>query len=370
VKKGRLWGVPVSAAAMWVRMTDTVVITKTMYGFKSLLTAGRTRFAAAAACVIALVLTAACGLQTAPAPLSSEPIRIASYVWPGSFWIDVAHDKGWFREAGLNVERVDVNQKYFSSMEQVNSGKLHAMGFTQYDLVRHVAAGNDLAGIIAIDYSETAEALIAKPGIRRLQDLRGKKVALHRGTYLEYLLSVVAQRDHLDLQEITLVDRSGDEAIADFLAGRVDAVLAWEPYVSEAKNAGGVQIFSAGDFPGLTYSVFTLRRDFIQAHPREVDALVKVWHRTERFIRNHPDEACDIVARVAKEPLPYVKGLLGADRVLDITDNRRAFSYAAGFESLHGSWRRMNDFMLDRGLVSRRVDSPAHLDSRFIRALQ
>jgi hypothetical protein len=30
----------------------------------------------------------------------------------------------------------------------------------------------------------------------------------------------------------------------------------------------------------------------------------------------------------------------------------------------------MNDFMLNRGLVSRRVDSPAHLDSRFIRALE
>jgi hypothetical protein len=30
----------------------------------------------------------------------------------------------------------------------------------------------------------------------------------------------------------------------------------------------------------------------------------------------------------------------------------------------------MNDFMLDRGLATRRVDSPAHLDSRFIRALQ
>jgi NitT/TauT family transport system substrate-binding protein len=284
--------------------------------------------------------------------------------------VDVASDKGWFREAGLNVERVDVNGKYFEAMHDVNSGQLHAMGFSQYDLVRHVAAGNDLVGIIAIDYSETAEALIARPGIRRLRDLRGKKIALYRGTYLEYLLSVVAQRDDLDLQEITLVNRAGDDATADFMAGRVDAVLAWEPYVTDAKQAGGVQIFSAGDFPGLTYSVFTLRRDFIEAHPREVDALVKVWQRTERFIRENPQESCVIVARLNHEPLPYVEALLRSDRVLDITDNRRAFSYAAGFESLHGSWRRMNDFMLDHGLVSRRVDSPAHLDSRFIRALK
>lgn len=315
-------------------------------------------------------MLSACGSQASPPPLSSEPIRIASYLWPGSYWVDVAFDKGWFREAGLNVERVDVNQKYFESMHDVNSGRLHAMGFSQYDLVRHVAAGNDLVGIIAIDYSETAEALIAGPGIQGLRDLRGKKIALHRRTYLEYLLAVVAERDNLDLDEITLLERSGDEAIADFTAGRVDAVLSWEPYVTEAKDAGGRQIFSAGDFPGLTYSVFTLRRDFIESHPREVAALVQVWQRAARFIRENPEESCAIVARLAGESPPYIAELLSSDRVLDVTDNRRAFSYAAGFESLHGSWRRMNDFMLEHGLVSRRVDSPAHLDARFVRALQ
>ncbi|MBL8269109.1 ABC transporter substrate-binding protein [Steroidobacter sp.] len=346
------------------------MINRTIHAFKSLLTAGRDSLAAAAFMLVGSVLMSGCGSHQAPPPLSSEPIRIATYVWPGSYWVDVAHDKGWFREAGLNVERVDVNGKYFDSMHDVNSGKLQAMGFSQYDLVRHVAAGNDLTGVIAIDYSEVAEALIAKPGNRRLQDLRGKKVALHRGTYLEYLLSVVAERDHLKLDDLILLDVPGDEAIRQFKRGEVDAVLVWEPYVSEAKAAGGVQIFSAADFPGLTYSVFTLRRDFIDAHPREVEALVQVWHRAESFIRQHPVEACAIVARLSKEPEPYVQDLLRADRVLDAADNVRAFSYAAGFESLHGSWRRMNDFMLDRGLVTRRVDSPAHLDSRFIRALQ
>ena len=57
-------------------------------------------------------------------------------------------------------------------------------------------------------------------------------------------------------------------------------------------------------------------------------------------------------------------------RILDLTDNGRAFSYAAGFESLHGSWRRMNDFMLEHGLVAARVDSPSHLDTDFLRLLE
>src|SRR6266567_8383015 len=96
------------------------------------------------------------------------PIRIASYQWPGSYWIDIAWKKGWFAEAGLNVERVDVNLKYFKSLDEVASGKLDVMGFSQFDLVQHVAAGNDLVGIAAVDYSVGAEALVARPGIHGL----------------------------------------------------------------------------------------------------------------------------------------------------------------------------------------------------------
>jgi NitT/TauT family transport system substrate-binding protein len=341
----------------------------TPQALRSLANAGRTNIAAAFVVLLAWGGLSSCSSR-AKALLSQEPIRIGTYTWPGSYWIDVAFAKGWFAAAGLNAQRVDVDRKYFASMDDVAAGKLQAMGFSQYDLVRHAAAGHDLTGIIAIDYSEGAEALVAKPGIRRLQDLRGKKLALQRGTYLEYMLSVIAERNAVNVDEITLVDRSGDDALADFTAGRVDAVLVWEPYGSDARAAGGVQIFSTADVPGLSYTVFTLRTDFIKAHPREMKALVEVWRRADRYVREHPQETCEIMARAFGEPLNYSRDLLKTNRILDVADNGRAFSYAAGFESLHASWRRMNDFMLDRGLATRRVDSPAHLDSRFIRALQ
>jgi ABC-type nitrate/sulfonate/bicarbonate transport system substrate-binding protein len=94
-----------------------------------------------------------------------------------------------------------------------------------------------------------------------------------------------------------------------------------------------------------------------------------VWERTVHFIRDNPKEACAIVARLFDEPVADAQDLMRTDRILDVSDNTRAFSYAAGFESLHGSWRRMNDFMIDRGLVTHRVDSPDHLDARFVNAL-
>ncbi len=322
-----------------------------------------------AVCALATCLAL---LSCSPEPkrLPATPIRLATYEWPGSFWIEVAWKKGWFAEAGLNVERVNVDNSYFPALEDLAAGKLDAMGFTQFDLVRLVASGHDLVGVAAIDFSQGAEALVARAGIQGLKDLKGKRLALHRGTYLEYLLSIVAEREGVDLADVTLLDRSSDDSIADFLAGRVDAIFIWEPYVTRARAAGGHALFSTADFPGLTYSVLTLRREFLDAHPQEIAKLMQVWHRGERYVHDHPEESCVIVSELFAEPLNEVRDLLQTVRVLDLADNGRAFSYAAGFDSLHGSWRRMNDFMLDRGLVTARVDSPAHLDSSYIRLME
>jgi NitT/TauT family transport system substrate-binding protein len=296
-------------------------------------------------------------------------LRLATYEWPGSYWIDVALKKGWFEAAGLKVERIDVDRRYFAAQDDVAGGKLDAMSFSHFDLVRHVAVGHDLVGILATDYSDGAEALIAKTQFHRLRDLKGRRVALHRGTYLEYLLSIAAERDGIALEDMTLIDRTSDMAVEDFKSGRVDAVFGWEPYVGYALKAGGVSLFSTADFPGLTYSIMTVRREFLETNKAQLAALIRVWRRSERFVRENPDEAAAIAANAFGEPYDDVRGLMHTVRELDLADNFRAFSYAAGFESLHGSWRRMNDFMLDQGLVTSRVDSPAHLDANFIRML-
>lgn len=330
-------------------------------------------FALTTLLVVGICFFSACdprGGAASKATPAGPVIKLASYEWPGSYWIEVAYVKGWFREAGLNVERFDADRHYFETLNDVAAGKLDAVGFSQFDLVRHVATGEDLVGVAALDYSMGAEALVAKPAIRSLRHLKGKTLALHRGTYLEYLLAIILEREGLKLSDIKLIDRSGDESVVDFKGGLVDAVLVWEPYVTEVTAAGGVSLFTAADFPGLTYSVFAMRRAFITQHPREVAALMRVWNRAERFVRENPEESCQIAAKQFGEPVQSVRDLLKTVRVLDLADNERAFSYAAGFESLHGSWRRMNDFMLDRGLVSARVDSPSHLDASFIRPLE
>ena len=51
-------------------------------------------------------------------------------------------------------------------------------------------------------------------------------------------------------------------------------------------------------------------------------------------------------------------------------ENELAFSFAASFDSLHGVTRQINDFMIAKGITSRKLDSGQFLDGSFIRALK
>ena len=65
-----------------------------------------------------------------------------------------------------------------------------------------------------------------------------------------------------------------------------------------------------------------------------------------------------------------VKAFAQADRILDLRENRTAFTYAAGLDSIHGSLRQVSDYIVRRGLAPRKVDTIEVLDDRFIRALE
>ena len=323
--------------------------------------------------VLAALTLGACKPASAPptATTSSKPIRIGGLYWPGNYWIDVAHSKGWFKEAGLNVEWVDTNPDFFGSLNDLVTGKLDLVVFSFFDFVHFNAQGKDLVAIFATDYSSGADALVARPGIASMRELAGKKLAIPKGTYLEYLFAMAAQRDGLDATAVTCVDVPAEKAHEELIAGRVDAMFTFEPMAGEGlAKVKGTKLFSTEQAVGINGGFSTIRRQFFQERPADVQALVGVWHRTTEFIKQQPDAAFAIVAAVEKKTPDEVKSFATLDKILDLRENRTAFTYAAGITSLHGSVRQISEFIVERGLAEKKVDSTEVLDDRFLRALE
>lgn len=320
-------------------------------------------------CLLLAALMALAGCERSrEAP--PAPIRIGAYYWPGQYWMDIAHRKGWFREAGLNVEWVDTNADYFASFDQLVEGKLDIVNMSQFDFVLYNARGKPLVAFVASDYTTGAEALVAQRGIGTVRELAGKRLALSKGTYLEFIWTVIAERAKLAPASVEIVDAAPERAHDLLAKGQVDAILTWGPFVTSAlASAKGVKLIDTSALPGVAWSLLATRPEFASKRSAELQKFVRVWERTTLFIQQRPDEALAIVAEVNRKSPAEVRDFLAQDRVLDVRDNVVAFSYAGGFESLHGSTRRMLDFMLARELAPGRPETGALFDERFVRAL-
>jgi NitT/TauT family transport system substrate-binding protein len=181
----------------------------------------------------------------------------------------------------------------------------------------------------------------------------------------------VLAREGLAMSDVTLVDMPGEQAHERLAAGVVDAVVTWEPALTEAvEKAHGHKLWDSTIIPGISPSVTVTRAPVVRERPEDLQKLLGIWQRGTEFIQQHPEEAFAIVARVNKKTLTEVRQFAAVDRLLDRRANLVAFSYGAGFDSLHGSTRMMNDFLAKEKLAPKPIDSIALLNDRFLKAMK
>jgi NitT/TauT family transport system substrate-binding protein len=316
------------------------------------------------------ILLIGCGSETEESMTSGEVINVATNYWPGQFWIDIATEKGWFEDAGLNVEYIDTNADYFQSLQDVVDGKIDVNQFTLYDLMNFRSKGVDLIGVLNSDISSGADGIVTTKDINYVYDLQGKKIGIQKGTFTEFMMDVMLEEHRLTSKDVIPTEVASDTT-APFVNGTVDALLTWEPHLSNAVQEGdGHIIFDSSDIPGLIPDIHVFKKEFIEQRPEDVQAYVSVWHTTTEYIKANPDEAFQIIADIYNLSVEEVETLAENARILDLEDNKIAFSYAAGFDSLHGAARQINDFMVEKEITNTSLDSTDFIDARFIRGVE
>jgi len=299
------------------------------------------------------------------------PIKVARSYWPGMYWIDIAEEKGWFQEAGLNVELIDISWDYFKSIRDMIEGKIDVLGFSLFDVIHFNSQGADLVLVNYQSTSSGSQAIVARQEIEIIEALRGKKIGINKNGYMEYILDVVLAKNGLTLKDVTLVEISGKKAPEALLKGTVDAVVTWVPFIQEVlAYPNHRKLFDTSEIPGLVPGGSAFHQKFIEQRPKDVHAFINVWHRVMLFMKEHPKDGFEVIAKIYNVSPDDARQFVQVERIMDLRDNLTSFTYAAGFESLHGAARRFNDFMIKKGLTTQRLDSLDFLDDRFIRALE
>jgi NitT/TauT family transport system substrate-binding protein len=277
---------------------------------------------------------------------ASSPLRIGYSDWPGWVAWQIAIDKGWLREAGLDVKFDWFD--YSASMEAFAAGKIDGDCLTNGDALVMGAGGARNVMIMITDYSNGNDMIVARPGIKSLKDLKGKKIGIETGLVDHLLLLDGLKKQGMTQDDVTLVNSKTNETPQVLASGQVDAIGAWQPNSGLAMKAlpGAHPVYTSAQAPGLIYDVLTVNPATIAAHRADYIKLIKVWDHVVSYI-NDPKTQADAVqimsARVGLTPEKY-QLLLAGTHLISVVEGKKIFVRADGLGSLYGSTQNADDF--------------------------
>lgn len=321
----------------------------------------------------ASALTLATGLFTAGVQAASAaPLRIGYSDWPGWVAWQVAIDKGWFKDAGLDVKFDWFD--YTASMDAFAANKLDAVLVTNGDALTMGANGAKNVMALITDYSNGNDMVIAKPPARKIQDLKGKKIGVEFGVVDHLLLLDALQRAGMKEGDVTLVNAKTNETPQVLASSDVSAIAAWQPNAGEAQRAvpGARPVFTSADEPGLIYDVLAVNPVSLAAHKGDYEKLAKVWYRVVKYIDDpatQPDAVKIMAARVGLTPAQYLP-LLKGTKLLTLPEAQQAYVKADGFHSLYGSSHTADAFNVKYQVYKTSQDVNAYVDPSLTSALK
>lgn len=167
------------------------------------------------------------------------------------------------------------------------------------------AAGASFVYLGHEESSPGAEAVIVPKGspLQRVEDLKGKKVALNKGSNVHYLLVKLLEKHGLKYSDIQPVFLPPADARAAFERGSVDAWVIWDPYTAAAEKQINARILADGKGVVNNYQFFLAERQFAQKRGDVIQQLFdELQKQGQSITRNYKDAAAQLAPLQGLDP--------------------------------------------------------------------
>ncbi len=176
-------------------------------------------------------------------------------------------------------------------------------------------------------------------------DLRGKKIALNKGSNVHYLLVRALQKAGVKYSEIEPVFLAPADARAAFERGAVDAWVIWDPFQAAAEAATGARTLADGTGIVSNYQFYFSSKKFLESDPRIVDLVLAQLSEVDDWAKG------DIRA-VAEQLAPAI-GL--AAGVVEVALKRQAYGIKPITDSVIADQQQVADTFFALGLLPKQI---------------
>lgn len=309
------------------------------------------------------------GCSTQPAEQSAnQPVKfkIGHCTWVGYGPLYIAQEKGFFAKYNIEPEMVIIeDESQYAAALAAN--QIQALGNVVDRDVIHYASGVDAKFVCAMDQSYGGDGIIASGEIKSVKDLEGKTVGLDKASTSYFFFLAVLNKYGVDESKVDIQEMTSGDAGAAFVAGKLDAAVTWEPWLTKAsQREGGHVLISSRDFPGYIVDVISVRQDFIDEHPDAVLGLVKAWNEAVDYYKENPEEGNRIMAQALSLSEEEIADMAKGVQFMGTEENARFFDASQSENTIYYITELASQFWTEKGVLEKKVDPQEIVVPRFV----
>ena len=171
------------------------------------------------------------------------------------------------------------------------------------------AAGANLVYVGHEPPSPKTEAVVVPKGsaLRTLADLRGKKIAVNKGSNAHYLLVKALEKAGIAYKDVQVVFLAPADARAAFERGAVDAWSIWDPFLAAAEKRLGARVLADGTGLVANHQFYLAARPYAEQQGDIVAIVLDELAKVDAWGKTHLADVAAILARQTGLDVPVVE---------------------------------------------------------------
>ncbi|ALL67053.1 Alkanesulfonates-binding protein [Paraburkholderia caribensis MBA4] len=294
-----------------------------------------------------LAAAAAAAVPAAFAQASPRTLRIGNQ----KGYLNLLKGRGTLekRLAPLNVS---VSWTEFSAgpvqLEALNVGSIDFGDVGEAPPIFAQAAGAPLAYVAATVTRPQSEAVLVPPNspIRTVADLKGKRIALNKGSNVHYFLVKLLRQHGLQYGDVNLVFLAPADARAAFERASIDAWVIWDPFFAAAEKSLGARVIADASGVVGNRAYYFSSQTYAAKNADVIRIVIEELGKVDEWGGHNKDQLASELAQLWGLPKP----------VVDVAVARQQFGTQPITRAILAEQQQIADTFLELGLIPKHVD--------------
>ena len=233
-------------------------------------------------------------------------------------------------------------------LEALNVGSIDFGDVGEAPPIFAQANGTPIVYVAATVPRPAVEAVLvpAASAIRTVADLKGKKIALNKGSNVHYFLVKLLQKNGLNYSDVNLVWLAPADARAAFEKGVVDAWVIWEPFLAAAEQTLSARILADASGVVKNRAYYFSSKDYVQKNGDVLSIAVEELNKIDTWGKANRNDLAAELSAVWGLPKP----------VVDVLVARSSFGTEPISRSILAEQQVIADTFFELKLIPRQID--------------